>query len=161
MGNFLVNESLLTKYNKLATAKICDMNTNEIGKSRAIGSVPRKRLSESAAMKHLHDSQYVFVEPIRPPFPFLIVLGVLVVVVSLAADWLNSLHVQFVGPILYPIERILNAAFFPEAHTPLRPNGSALLVLLPTLALFAVIYFAARGMFRATMSVLRLLIGRR
>ncbi|RTL81029.1 MAG: hypothetical protein EKK29_18720 [Hyphomicrobiales bacterium] len=112
-------------------------------------------------MKHLHDSQYVFIEPIRPAFPFLIVLGVLVVVVSLAADWLNSLPVQFVGAILYPIERILNAAFFPEAQTPLRPNGSALLVLLPTVVLFAAIYFAARGMFRAVMRVLRPFIGRR
>ncbi|QGM99829.1 hypothetical protein [Methylocystis parvus] len=112
-------------------------------------------------MKHLHDSQYVVVEPVRPAFPFLFVLGVLVVVVSLAADWLNSLPFQFVGPILYPIERILNAAFFPEAQTPLRPNGSAVLVLLPTLALFAAIYFAVRGMFRAVMRVLRPFVGRR
>lgn len=112
-------------------------------------------------MKHLHDSQYVFVEPIRSSFPFLIVLGVVVVVVALAADWLNSLPVQFVGPILYPIEGILNSAFFPEAQTLLRPNGSALLVLLPTLALFAAIYFAARGIFRTGMRVLRLFVGRR
>lgn len=112
-------------------------------------------------MKHLHDSQYVFFEPIRLPFPFLIVLGALVVVVSLAADWLNSLPVQLVGPILYPIERILNAAFFPDVQTPLRPNGSALLVLLPTLALFAASYFAARRMFRAAMRVLRPFVGRR
>ncbi|MEK4032036.1 hypothetical protein WOA01_03140 [Methylocystis sp. IM2] len=83
------------------------------------------------------------------------------VVVSLAAEWLNSLPVQFVGPILYPIERILNSALFPEAQTPLRPNGSALLVLLPTLALFAAIYFSARGMFRAAMRVLRPFVGRR
>ena len=74
---------------------------------------------------------YVFVEPIRPAFPFLLVVGVVVVVLSLAADWLNGLPVQIVGPVLYPIERILNAAFFPDAQTPLRPNGSALLVLLP------------------------------
>lgn len=83
------------------------------------------------------------------------------VVVSLAADWLNSLPVQLVGPILYPIERVLNAAFFPEAQTPLRPNGSALLVLLPTVALFAAIYFAARAIFRTAMRVLRLFVGRR
>jgi hypothetical protein len=112
-------------------------------------------------MKHLHDNQYIFLEPIRPPFPFLIILGVLVVVVSLAADWLNSLPVQFVGPILYPIERILNAAFFPDVQTPLRANGSALLVLLPTLALFAAIYSAARAIFRTAMRVLRPFVGRR
>jgi hypothetical protein len=157
-----VSGSFLTKYNKLATTKICDMNTTEnIGTLRGIGSIPRKCPSESAAMKHLHDSQYVFIEPIRPAFPFLIVLGVLVVVVSLAAEWLNSLPVQFVGPILYPIERVLNAAFFPEAQTPLRPNGSALLVLLPTVALFAAIYLTARGMFRAAMRALGPFIGRR
>ena len=93
----------------------------------------RPRGSErDAAMKHVHESHYVFVEPIRPAFPFLLVLGVVVVVLSLAADWLNGLPVQIVGPVLYPIERILNAAFFPDAQTPLRPNGSALLVLLPT-----------------------------
>jgi hypothetical protein len=137
------------------------MRINEIGTPRGIGSVPRKHPSESAAMKYFHDSRYVFIEPIRPPFPFLIVLGVLVVVVSLAADWLNSLPIQFVGPILYPIERILNAAFFPEAQTQLRPNGTALLVLLPTVTLFAAIYFAVRRMFRAAMSVLRPFVGHR
>lgn len=83
------------------------------------------------------------------------------VVVSLAADWLNGLPFQLVGSILYPIERILNAAFFPDVQTPLRPNGSALLVLLPTLALFAAIYFAARGMFRAVMRVLLPFVRRR
>ena len=116
---------------------------------------------ESAAMKHMHERHYVFVEPIRPAFPFLLVVGVVVVVFSLAADWLNGLPVQLVGPVLYPIERILNAAFFPDAQTPVRPNGSALLVLLPTLALFAAIYFAARGMFRTAMRVLRRFVGRR
>ena len=99
-------------------------------------------------MKHLHDNHYVYIEPFRPPFPFLLVLGVVVVVIGLTADWLNGLPVQFVGPVLYPIERLLNAAFFPDAQTPLRPNGSALLVLLPTVALFAAIYFGARAMFR-------------
>ena len=116
---------------------------------------------ENAAMKHVHESHYVFVEPIRPAFPFLLVVGVVVIVLSLAADWLNALPVQFVGPVLYPIERILNAAFFPDAQTPLRPNGSALLVLLPTVALFAAIYFAARAMLRAALRVLRPFVGRR
>lgn len=120
---------------------------------------PRPR--ESTAMKHLHDNHYVFVEPIRPAFPFLLVVGVVVFFISLAADWLNGLPVQFVGPVLYPIERILNAAFFPETQTPLRPNGSALLVLLPTIALFASIYFAARTMFRAALRVLRSFLDRR
>ena len=112
-------------------------------------------------MKHLHDNHYVYIEPFRPPFPFLVVLGVVVVVIGLTADWLNGLPVQFVGPVLYPIERLLNAAFFPDAQTPLRPNGSALLVLLPTVGLFAAIYFAARAMFRAAQRVLRPFVGRR
>jgi len=112
-------------------------------------------------MKHLHESRYVFVEPIRPAFPFLLVLGVVVIVLSLAADWLNGLPVQLVGPVLYPIERLLNAAFFPDAQTPLRPNGSALLVLLPTVALFSAIYFAVRAVLRAAMRVLRPFVGRR
>jgi len=106
-------------------------------------------------MKHLHDNHYVYIEPFRPPFPFLVVLGVVVVVIGLTADWLNGLPVQFVGPVLYPIERLLNAAFFPEAQTPLRPNGTALLVLLPTVALFAGIFFAARAVLQATMRILR------
>ena len=112
-------------------------------------------------MKHAHDSHYVYLEPFRPQFPFLFFLGVVVAVIALAADWLNGLSVQFVGPLLYPIERILNAAFFPDAQTPLRPNGSALLVLLPTVALFAAIYFAARAVFRAALRVLRPFVGRR
>jgi hypothetical protein len=112
-------------------------------------------------MKHFHDSQYVTLEPVRPAFPFLIVLGIVVVVISLAADWLNGLPVQIVGPVLYPVERILNAAFFPNAQTPLRPNGSALLVLLPTVALFAAILFVIRGALRVAMRALRPFVGGR
>ena len=112
-------------------------------------------------MKHAHDGHYVYIEPFRPQFPFLLVVGVVFVVISLAADWLNGLPVQIVGPVLYPIERLLNAAFFPEAQTPLRPNGSALLVLLPTVGLFAAIYFGARAALRAAKRVLRLFVGRR
>jgi len=116
---------------------------------------------ESAAMKHVHDSHYIYIEPFRSPFPFLFFLGVVVVVIALAADWLNGLPVQFVGPVLYPIERLLNAAFFPEAQTPMRANGSALLVLFPTVALFAAIYFGARAVFRAALRALRPFAGRR
>jgi hypothetical protein len=112
-------------------------------------------------MKHAHDGHYVYLEPFRPQFPFLLVVGVVFVVIALAADWLNGLPVQIVGPVLYPIERSLNAAFFPEAQTPLRPNGSALLVLLPTVSLFAAIYFAARAVLRAAMRVLRPSVGHR
>ena len=114
----------------------------------------RPRPRENAAMKHLHDNHYVDIEPFRPQFPFLLASGVVVVVIGLTADWLNGLPVQFVGPVLYPIERLLNAAFFPDAQTPLRPNGTALLVLLPTVALFAGIFFAARAVLRAAMRVL-------
>ena len=121
----------------------------------------RERSRESAGMKHPHDSHYIFIEPFRSPFPFLFFLGVVVVVIALAADWLNGLPVQFVGPVLYPIERLLNAVFFPDAQTSLRPNGTALLVLLPTVALFAAIYFAARSTLRAAMRVVRPFVGRR
>ena len=121
----------------------------------------RERSRESAGMKHPHDSHYIFIEPFRSPFPFLFFLGVVVVVIALAADWLNGLPVQFVGPVLYPIERLLNAVFFPDAQTSLRPNGTALLVLLPTVALFAAIYFAARAALRAAVRALRPFIGRR
>jgi hypothetical protein len=112
-------------------------------------------------MKQAHDHQYVYLEPIRPQLPFLLFCAVVVVLISLAADWLDGLPVQVVGPILYPVEHLLNAAFFPDAQTPLRPNGSALLVLLPTVALFAAIYFGARAMFRAAQRVLRPFVGRR
>ena len=121
----------------------------------------RERSRESAAMKHAHDSHYIYIEPFRSPFPFLFFLGVVVVVIALAADSLNGLPVQIVGPVLYPLERLLNAAFFPDAQTPLRPNGSALLVLLPTVALFVAIYFAARAALRAAVRALRPFIGRR
>ena len=110
------------------------------------------RSEESDGMKHAHDGHYVYSSRSGRRSPFCFVLGVVFVVIALAADWLNGLPVQIVGPVLYPIERLLNAAFFPDAQTPLRPNGSALLVLLPTVALFAAIYFAARAMFRAALA---------
>lgn len=121
----------------------------------------RERSRESAGMQHPHDSHYIFIEPFRSPFPFLFFLGVAVVVIALAADWLNGLPVQIVGPVLYPLERLLNAVFFPDAQTSLRPNGTALLVLLPTLALFAAVYIAARAVFRAALRMLRHVVGRR
>jgi len=121
----------------------------------------RQRPRENAAMKHLHDNHYIYIEPFRPQFPFLVLLGVVVVVIGLTADWLNGLPVQFVGPVLYPIERLLNAAFFPDAQTPLRPNGSALLVLVPTVALFVAVYFAVRAALRAAVRAFRPFVGHR
>ena len=131
----------------------------EFGTSRRIGRVSRPCPIESAAMKHVHDCNYVYVVPFRPAFILLIVSGAAVVITFLVNDWLNGLPIQIVGPVLYPVERILNAVFFPEAQTPLRPNGSALLVLVPTAALFAAIYFAARAVLGGIMRVLRLFAG--
>ncbi len=74
-------------------------------------------------MNEHHSCRYVYIEPLRAQFPLLIVSGVVVVFASLVAEYLNGLSPQIAGPILYPIEYALNAAFFPEAQTPLRPNA--------------------------------------
>ena len=75
-------------------------------------------------------------------------LVVLVLALVLAMAPLISLDeakVQLLGWVLYPIESALNAVFFPDVATPVRGNGTALLVLAPTLALAALVFTAVRS----------------
>ena len=112
-------------------------------------------------MKHAHDSHYVYIEPFRSPFPFLFFLGVVVVVIALAADWLNGLPVQIVGSGSLSPRASLERSLLSGRADAAASERSALLVLLPTLALFAAVYIAARAMFRAALRTLRHFVGRR
>lgn len=56
--------------------------------------------------------------------------------------WLDEANVQGVGFVLYPLESALNTLLFPGVTTPLRGNGTALLILAPTVALLAVAFSA-------------------
>jgi hypothetical protein len=58
--------------------------------------------------------------------------------------WLDQAKIQAVGWVLYPIESALNAMFFRGVTTPVRGNGSALLILAPTLALLALVFVVFR-----------------
>ena len=53
-------------------------------------------------------------------------------------DWLDTAPVQIVGYVLYPLEYVINAALFPHAVTQLHGNATALLILIPTLAMMFV-----------------------
>ena len=50
-------------------------------------------------------------------------------------DWLDTALVQIVGYVLYRLECVINAALFPHAVTQLHGNATALLILIPTLAM--------------------------
>ncbi len=53
-------------------------------------------------------------------------------------DWLDTAPVQIVGYVLYPLEYVINGALFPHAVTQLHGNATALLILIPTLAMMFV-----------------------
>jgi hypothetical protein len=76
-----------------------------------------------------------------------VVFGLLyaVMVVWFGLAWLDGVQPPVFGWLLYPIELILNAIFFPGVPTHVRDNGSALIVLVVTLALFYVAYRLVRG----------------
>jgi hypothetical protein len=63
----------------------------------------------------------------------LLVWGIVTFVVIV--DWLDTAPVQIVGYVLYPLEYVINAALFPHAPTQLHGNATALLILIPTLAM--------------------------
>ena len=64
-----------------------------------------------------------------------------------ALAWLDAQPLQVVGWILFPIELLLNAVFFPGVHTPLRSNAVALFVALPTFALLCAVYRLSKALF--------------
>lgn len=76
--------------------------------------------------------------------PLLTFVILIVVVVGL-----DDADIQVVGCFLYPIERLLNVAFFPNAATVVRGNGTALLVLIPTLLLAGAGLYAVTRIARA------------
>jgi hypothetical protein len=53
-------------------------------------------------------------------------------------DWLDTAPVQILGYVLYPLEYVINGALFPHAVTQLHGNATALLILIPTLAMMFV-----------------------
>jgi hypothetical protein len=71
----------------------------------------------------------------------------LIVMVALVLPfvWLDHANVQALGWVLYPIESALNAVLFPGVTTPIRGNGTALLILAPTLALLALVFLVLRS----------------
>ena len=88
------------------------------------------------------------------------VSGLIVVALALVPlIWLDQTRVQIVGFALYPIEHALNAVLFPGVIPPLRGNGTALLILAPTLALLAVVFAALRSLYRFARAAAHRLIG--
>lgn len=63
-----------------------------------------------------------------------------------AVAWLDAQPLQVVGWVLFPIEYLLNAVFFPEVQTPLRSNAVALFIALPTFALLYAVYRLSKAL---------------
>ena len=61
-------------------------------------------------------------------------------------DWLDTASLQIVGYVLYPLEYVINAALFPHAVTQLHGNATALLILIPTLAMMFLGVTVIRGL---------------
>ena len=89
------------------------------------------------------------------------VIGLIVMTLVLVPlVWLDQAKVQIVGYVLFPIEYALNAALFPGVTTPLRGNGTALLILAPTLALLALVFAALRLLYAFARAAFHHVIGR-
>lgn len=112
-------------------------------------------------MPEAPDHQHVCDAPVHPftlgeiAVPLTLLGGILVV------GWLDMVPVQILGAVLYPIEWLLNAALFPDAVTPLRGSGTALLVLVPTAVLAAIAFALGRLAWIALRSGVRRLVNRR
>jgi hypothetical protein len=61
-----------------------------------------------------------------------------IVTFVVVVDSLDTASLQIVGYVLYPLEYVINAALFPHAVTQLHGNATALLILIPTLAIMFV-----------------------
>ena len=61
-----------------------------------------------------------------------------IVTFVVVVDSLDTASLQIVGYVLYPLEYVINAALFPHAVTQLHGNATALLILIPTLAMMFV-----------------------
>ena len=69
-----------------------------------------------------------------------------IVTFVVVVDSLDTASLQIVGYVLYPLEYVINAALFPHAVTQLHGNATALLILIPTLAMMFVGVTAIRGL---------------
>ena len=69
-----------------------------------------------------------------------------IVTFVVVVDSLDTASLQIVGYVLYPLEYVINAALFPHAETQLHGNATALLILIPTLAIMFVGVTAIRGL---------------
>ncbi|MDE2579113.1 MAG: hypothetical protein KGL46_09930 [Hyphomicrobiales bacterium] len=112
-------------------------------------------------MRHYDDNQQIYDAPVRSFSLSDIALPVVAVVGFLVIGALDGATIQVFGYLLYPIERALNAVFFPNAATPLRGNGTALLVLIPTIAVAGIAYSICRAVCLALRSGNRDFPGRR
>ena len=90
----------------------------------------------------------------------LVVLVLALVLAMAPLIFLDEAKVQLLGWVLYPIESALNAVFFPGVATPVRGNGTALLILAPTLALAALLVAAVRSVIVFVRGALERLSGR-
>jgi len=72
-------------------------------------------------------------------------------------DWLDTSAVQVFGYVLYPLEYVINGALFPHAVTQLHGNATALLILIPTLAMMFVGVAAIRGLVKVGRRALQFL----
>lgn len=72
-------------------------------------------------------------------------------------DWLDTSAVQIFGYVLYPLEYVINSVLFPHAVTQLHGNATALLILIPTLAMMFVGVTAIRGLVKVGRGALRFL----
>lgn len=95
-------------------------------------------------MRENPDYLYVYVMPVYHNALRVIVVAFTLIATVLVVAWLDTVPVQIIGAILYPIEWLMNAAFFPNAVTPLRGNGTALLVIIPTIALAGIAFAFGR-----------------
>lgn len=99
-----------------------------------------------------------YYEPAIPSLGLIEGATIVMIVGAMAVvHWLDEQPLQIFGWILFPIEFLLNAAFFPEAETRVRKNGAALLEALPILLLSYVLYRLAKG----ALSVLRRVLPKR
>jgi hypothetical protein len=125
----------------------------------------KRQHSEGFQMEPDRKHLYLYdVHTLPPPVPgaaSTAIAGIILFSLFLGAACvaLDNLPFQILGYVLYPLEYALNFAFFPHAATPLRGNGSALIVLTLTLFLFGGGYFAARAAVRRTIWFFRWIRG--
>ena len=102
-------------------------------------------------MSHCHSHIHYYLEQRPTPEPPNFHLLPLVAILALLflAALIDQMPINVLGPVLFPVEWVLNALFFPQAETHLRSNGSALLVIVPTGIVGAASYYAARTVLRA------------